>query len=193
MRSRKEEKLERLELDFSGFPHVLSVDPGIQFGWALWNSETWHVCEPPVMTGIQKTSGYQKAPWSIRLDAIIEGFRDLVETSGGIGALIIEWPAFFDTAGGRTVASRGDLGKLHTVVGAIIGAFQQLDTGLQVAYAPVHDWKGQLPKEVVKTRIRKILPKGTTFEFKSHIWDAVGIGLYGKGFFGAREKTFHIL
>lgn len=78
------------------------------------------------------------------------------------------------------------------------GAYARLAVELGAAYhpAPVSQWKGQLSKEQVVSRILKRWSAGKALEAKetlkllsspdhpSHDWDAVGIGLWAAGHFG---------
>lgn len=95
----------------------------------------------------------------------------------------VEWPSFQESNRGRAAARKGDLMKLALAA----------SIGLNVAWAcnghgyavPIQEWKGQLPKDVVAKRIHKRLGKSVCdqLEIKSHAEDAVGLGLYLKGFF----------
>lgn len=77
------------------------------------------------------------------------------------------------------VARRGDLVKLVMVVGSIVGI---LSTGCyEIILIPVNRWKGQLPKDVVNKRVERFYGSNNCKGFKTHAWDAVGIGLYYKG------------
>jgi hypothetical protein len=94
-----------------------------------------------------------------------------------ITRVYIEMPAFFESSEGAMVARKGDLVKLTWFVGLLCGMFYPIPTEL----IEVNKWKGQLPKEVVERRIKKIDP--AYHNLKSHSYDAVGIGLYVKGEF----------
>ena len=94
------------------------------------------------------------------------------------------FPIFFDNPGGHMVAKEGSLEKL----GFLIGVMAELawEKGAQFVPVMVNDWKGQLSKERVNVRIRRIL-RGHSVAMlspsESHDWDATGIGLYAKGYF----------
>lgn len=74
----------------------------------------------------------------------------------------------------------GDLQKLVFLVGVLAGYFCEAHS-----FTPVtpKDWKGQLPKEVVKRRLVKRYGPGATREWEKDVWDAVGIGLWKMGKF----------
>lgn len=65
---------------------------------------------------------------------------------------------------------------------ALFGSFQSVakDFGAVWVAAPVVRWKGQLPKTVVRSRVRKILGMDlcNKLNLKADMWDAAGIGLW---------------
>lgn len=102
-----------------------------------------------------------------------------------IQRVFIEWPSFFGSAIGHAAAARGDLVKLTFGAGFVCGELHSI-FGCKTEPILVNDWKGQLPKDEVTRRIRSIIgvKKCRNLGIKTHAWDAVGIGLYAKGFFG---------
>jgi hypothetical protein len=98
----------------------------------------------------------------------------------GIHLVYFEEPVFFTDGGSTAVAASGSLVKLSMATGAM--AQVAWGKGAEVKMAPVVQWKGQLPKKVVNKRICKLL-KCSSRAYTSHAWDAVGIGLWAKGFF----------
>lgn len=94
----------------------------------------------------------------------------------GIRFVACELPQFFNSAHGTMVAAQEGLVKLTMLV----GYFGGMCTHYGVSFSPikVQDWKGQLPKEVVKNRIRKILRKKQHVLLSKDMWDAVGIGIH---------------
>ena len=164
----------------------LSIDPGFAFGWALWSDlgELQKVGVVPVPAHLKKPN----VDWTRRYEWTQDRFfeicnEDLVDDR--IWQVVIELPQFFNTAQGQAVAGKGDLGKLMLVVGAMAAIAHGGSLGLFVRFAPVIQWKGQLPKSVVEKRIRKILGASFCEEMciKKHGWDAVGIGLWHQGRF----------
>jgi hypothetical protein len=97
-------------------------------------------------------------------------------------SLVIEMPILFaGTAGGMAAAGNNSLQKLCAYVGMVTGlAMASLDK-VAVRLVSVRDWKGQLPKDVVKKRIIKALGAPACLDFKLDVWDAVGIGLWAQG------------
>jgi len=156
---------------------ILVVDSGVESGWAAFTRDGWAQLEPPVMTGL--VSPRKNLPWEDRLDASCEHYALLVR-AGRPGLVIIEWPAFMESEGGTMVARTEGLVKLAAWCGAIRRTFRTL--GLPVYHAKVGVWKGQTSKRIVNARIVKRLGAGVCRAFKDHIWDAVGIGLWAKGY-----------
>jgi hypothetical protein len=98
----------------------------------------------------------------------------------GMPIVACEWPKLFESEAGQAAARRGDLVKLAFVVGRIAELTAQM--GFMFTIIPVNNWKGTMDKGQVERRIARIVgPESTTF--KSHVWDAVGIGLYYRGLF----------
>lgn len=161
----------------------LSIDPGITgTGWALWNvGDDWHECRKPWSVGIWNPPG--KLAWEDRALWLGLELWKLNFVKERIDQVWIEYPAFFETAGGTMVARRGDLLKLTYCVGVLAGVMSH--HGKKIYLIPVRSWKGQLPKEVVERRVRRLVGDhamdGT--RFRSHIYDAVGLGLFAKGCF----------
>lgn len=91
--------------------------------------------------------------------------------------IVVEKPQYF-AGGGQVVAATGSLVELAIGVGAYIGvaALMQID----VVYAPVNIWKGNLPKSVTAARVGQLL--GINLDGYSHDQvDAIGIGLWHLG------------
>jgi len=90
----------------------------------------------------------------------------------------IEAPAFYDDK--VVIAQSGNLLKLALLTGGLCYILEE-QLGVPVQMINVRDWKGQLPKAAVETRLRALYkpwwPSGST----SHLVDAIGIGLYIQG------------
>lgn len=168
----------------------LSIDPGIEMGWAIWDgsvsAETQPTPQPPLDTGI--ISPRKDAPWISRSNLIMWAFDNLVKQTGDayegrVENVYCEWPGYFDDAAGQLTASSGALVKLTIAVGRVMQYCQ--DHRLKFFPIQVGDWKGQVSKEVVERRIRRRLGDAVCSGFRKHVWDAVGVGLYVKGWFNA--------
>jgi Holliday junction resolvasome RuvABC endonuclease subunit len=152
------------------FP-LLSIDPGVEFGWALWNNPLSKV---PTKYGIVIPP--RVLEWEERISMVIKRFAELIDWHSP-ATVCCELPCFMNDLAARS----NNLVKLAYAA----GSFEGVATARGVkAYrsVPVNEWKGQLPKRVVSDRIQKLLtPEKCTWN--SHVWDAVGIGLYVQGYF----------
>lgn len=144
----------------------ITVDPGLNgTGYAIWNKQ-WQLVTNNIITftyGTIEERGY-------KYRVFFKGLRK----EYSITKIFIEYPALFASNKGSVTAASGALVKLAWLTGLISGVFTRIEL------VSVTNWKGQLPKDVVIRRIKKILPSVNS---KSHDWDAIGIGLYKKGVF----------
>lgn len=155
--------------------HRVSIDPGREIGVAVWDSRRWKRLVPPVATGVVRPLSW-KLPYHTRVEQQGVILFELLERYRPITHVYAEWPMFMESEKGFMAAMDGDLVKLTYCTG-FIGA---LSMALGAIFVPVEirDWKGQLPKNVVELRIRKMLGRA----YPNHAADAVGIGLDRKGF-----------
>jgi len=81
---------------------------------------------------------------------------------------------------GYASSQSGDLIKLCQLTGMLIGALalNGIELNSLNLITPT-EWKGQLPKEEVDRRIKRILKRKT--KYPDHVSDAVGIGLFLQG------------
>lgn len=157
----------------------LSVDPGLSgTGWAFWRESEWSKCVPPEATGVEHAGGDE---WHVRTFRIVNAVCSRV-SAFEVSHVYIEWAQFYDDPGGHMAAARGDLNKLVFITAALASALH-FDIGAKFVPVPVREWKGQLPKRVCNHRIKELLGEQACSNFKTHAWDAVGVGLFKKGFF----------
>lgn len=162
--------------------HRMTVDPGLKgTGYAIWRARHWDRSSPPTEVGVIHPQ--------ISVGNDLDGMRRSKEIANRLWDLTTGWncthvfvedPAYFDSAGGQMSARRGDLKKLVFLAGMICGRLIY-----QSQIVRVNDWKGQLPKVVVEARVRSALGDDNCEGYHSHIWDAVGMGLYLKGVINA--------
>ena len=151
--------------------YILTVDPGVSIGWALWKPGT----KLPLRTGIAPATVSREGSYQTRSLAAVSYLQHALTYDWRcIGLVWIEWPQFF---GFNATAARGDLVKLAFSVGCLARMIDAFG-GIRIHFVKVHEWKGQLSKATIQRRIRKILGDGVCKEFKDDIWDAVGIGLW---------------
>lgn len=160
---------------------LLTIDPGLAgTGYAIFTDTP-----RPVFSGVVRPakSAALLTPQSLGLlvwktKSIVEQLLDvpgLYDYNPGL--VSIEWPAFWgSSAVSYASTAGGKMFKLVFLIGAIAEAFIARD--IRVSLLPVNKWKGQLPKEVVKKRISRIIRR---VEFRDHEADAVGMGLYLQG------------
>jgi Holliday junction resolvasome RuvABC endonuclease subunit len=161
--------------------HIIGIDPGLTgTGIAHWYES--NVYEPRAVEIITPPARCSE-DWNLKLRYISERmYSQVFELTNTRDVVVyIEWPHYMQTEKGIAATNKGDIYKLAALIGAI--HYACWDAGANVTLVPVADWKGQLPKNIVEDRIRRILSPEVCLElkFKSHIWDAVGIGLYGQG------------
>jgi hypothetical protein len=161
--------------------YVLAIDPGVELGYAIFAVETKIL----VKCGAIVPSGEKE--WGARTDeAMTDLYLDCVLWGGKmIKTCYCEWPAYFDSAGGRMAAVKDSLSKMVFMVGRIAEMCYQ--HSIDFGFVPVNDWKGQMSKEAVIWRLKN--KKLTDCEVElavkagTHAWDAVGIGCYALGRF----------
>jgi len=167
---------------------IVSVDIGINaLGYAIWRDNK--ELEAPLEAGIIKVPNKLiKNLWQLKIEWLLSKFEvDVLSYTHHISLLVLEWPNIRSGAVGR--AASDDV--LHLAYAAGYHAQQATQRGINILLAPVMTWKGNLSKEIVNTRIQRAIgnkdQKGG--EFKSHAYDAVGIGLWAKGFH-INDKVF---
>lgn len=152
---------------------VFSIDPGLSgTGWAYW------------LDGVLLEVGivHDKAKDDV-LAARCAGIAE--QFIGYIGPMrspdvdvFIEMPQAMANAKG-IAAQAGAVYKLTFLVGYLARAVYPCEV---TVVQPI-EWKGQLPKDVVQRRVERILGVKTcrALNIRSHVWDAVGIGLWAHG------------
>lgn len=165
------------------YDYMLSIDPGAHAGVALWQNE--RLIEVQTFNG----SGQQWLEKSLNVSRQLENYGITL-----IGELVhpriynnvrvvIEEPGVFQSAGGDVSAKSGAVVKLCVTTGCLIYALRDLLPRYELE--TVASWKGQMPKPVVEARVRCKLDRTELALLEStktsHVWDAVGIGLYSLG------------
>lgn len=158
---------------------AISVDPGRNGGCAHWEEDFG----APTRTTVWAPA--KDLPWEL---AILVMGRTLVrEVAYGPAIMWCEWPTLHESSeAGRETARSGALVKLAASIGVAIEVCRSHD--IKFVPVPVADWKGQMSKVAVENRIRRILGPDACSNFRTHAWDAVGIGLHMKGRFKTWQR-----
>lgn len=158
-------------------PNVVTIDPGVEMGWAVWSRANWATKCAPIETGVIT----RRAPqWGVAMRKAVRAMFKELDRFWIIDSFV-EWPAFFESSKGYASAKSESLVKLACAVGWIAGYLDIRD--INNKFVSVGQWKGQLTKPAVERRIKGILGANACKGFTSHDWDAVGIGLYAQGLF----------
>ncbi len=152
---------------------MLSVDPGIHTGYALWYKQK-----------LEKvgTLNFKGILWEDKAYSVLKQFDFLLRTTAtDVTEVVIEFPGYMHGTGGHMVATSGDLVKLAVMTGMLMSCAKLY--GARVVAVPVNQWKGQLPKDVCKARVLRKMPGMGMEKLSDHAWDAIGIGLWKLGRF----------
>ena len=146
----------------------LTLDPGsVGTGYAFWSLDSLY----PTATGILATD----AIFFQRMKSLFFAYNLIVGNLTPI-TVYCEEPHYFQTATGIKSARREDFTKLVSSYGGL-WAISSVNGHTWVPIS-INEWKGQLPKAAMIQRIRRILPQAN---YSSHEADAVGLGLYLRG------------
>jgi len=151
---------------------LISIDPGVRgTGVALWTPQKIE----PLYTHLLQPD--PKLVWSQRMNYICDRLENLLYKYKPKDA-IIEQPLFLRSRVGIAAAASGNLVKLAMIAGAIMRVC--IDYGCTTNTVLPARWKGRKKKEETEKVIRLLLPD---LQAKDHnVLDAVGIGLYHKGY-----------
>lgn len=153
---------------------IVSIDPGLQgTGLAVWERGTLVRADVLALRSVDAQKN-----WAARVDLLIREHM-APHVDAGVDMLVCEMMEF-QGGGARGLGWRnGDMQRTTYFIGALAGHFHWCD----VILVPVHVWKGQLPKDLVESRLRKRIPETESMRVWSHAWDAVGIGAWTVGRF----------
>lgn len=158
--------------DYKQIQRFVTVDPGtIGIGVALFNTDIPNSIGPSFVDSIEDRS----KDWEERLEVNLrfyKHFLKLKHETKPLKAIFIERPKYFESYKGQTAATSDALFKLIFAYGRIWQISTQFTS--RVYAIPVNDWKGQLTKEHIISRIYQKIGR----KFKSHDADAVGMGLW---------------
>jgi len=157
------------------YRRIMFVDPGLGgSGSAYWleleSHSTQHTRSPDAFA--QWLPEKRSGPWLQRFDRCLTWYASLLETYEP-QLVVIERPVVWDNEKSTASARSGNLLKLVMLVGGMIAVTPFVPVELP---AP-GEWKGQLPKRVMKKRLLKRFGQS----FPEHAADAVAMGLAAQG------------
>jgi len=160
---------------------ALFIDPGlVGTGYAyypeLYLSGNKAHFEPPVRFG--NVYPKKRSRWELKsqeLCAWFDGFTNGIKPN----VVIIEFPELWvNSTKSFTATVKGDLFKLTYLIGGMGDIVRRNGVYNLVLVTPM-EWKGQLPKKVVESRIKKRFPKLENVD--DHSADAIGMGMAAQG------------
>lgn len=162
---------------------ILTIDPGLSgTGWAVWEAGSWEKLEKPIDSGsFSIPNALKDTPWYERADRLCDEIRTPYYKHC-VRCCFIEQPEYMPSGVGLTAAGRGDLVKLTMLAGMLVSRVFINRATSPWFPVPVSEWKGQLKKEVCFERIKSLIKIDIRTK-TTHELDAIGLGLYCKGFF----------
>lgn len=154
---------------------LLSIDPGDHTGWAYYkqNEELY-----PIVGQLTLSKPKKKVlTMHEQLSQLWERFDALLTSLMPVSCAIEDVQLWGGSLISNTSAKRGDLFKLSKLIGGY--GYLCYKHSVNTIYIPAMEWKGQLTKDAIKHRIKKI--NGVVYS-TDHITDAVGIGLHMRGY-----------
>lgn len=164
-------KMPKPKTEINWWDGVLTVDPGLGgTGIVYWLNFDL----PHPQWGKVLHSKHTRNHWIYRANSIVDQFKREIEPITGL--VVIENQSMWDSSEAAFASARkGDIVKLAQLTGMMMKV--ALDAEMEVHLISPMNWKGQLPKRTVHSRIRKILGK----KYREHEADAIGIGLHLQG------------
>lgn len=157
--------------------NLIAIDAGLHSaGWAVFNGD--NKLPFPMEAGLAKPMREYRDE-EVIARAMHQGDQlAAIARSHSCTNAIIEMPVYY----GANDRHAGSIFKLCVCIGAIAGSLNRDGVFVETVDVPV--WKGQLPKDVVIRRIKVILGASwDQFGLDKDMWDAVGIGLWRRGYF----------
>lgn len=152
-------------------PHrLMTIDPSINnLGMAIWDIPTqalllWKLVHPKPDC---RKNEYEKSV------SMCDQLREWAKTYA-VTEVLMEVPEHW-AVGGFEARETGSIAKLCLVVGLIYSLRDSLE---ELKIVKPHEWKGQLPKEVMENRLRDdyLAIDVDLSQLNANIVDAIGIG-----------------
>lgn len=143
---------------------IMFVDPGIMGTGYAQVCEDINAIESGVIDPRKTWTWDQNARLIVaRFIAIVNGKKP--------SRIVFEFPEFWETPKGHASAAKGDLFKLAF----LIGGLSQIAWKMSACpvYVSPREWKGQLPKSLVITRVTQIIGRVPV----NHEADAIGMAI----------------
>lgn len=158
---------------------LLAIDPGLTgTGAAVWTRSG----PVPDEVFVVKSDLGKKADWIDRCANIAGHLMNIIHTHE-IESVVCEMMEMHSSARAQMMWRAGDFQRTLVLIGTIHGMAIENQVK-EFAVVPPSVWKGQLPKEVMERRIRRIVGdrQCERLGIQTHAWDAVGIGLWERRF-----------
>lgn len=171
----------------AAWKRVMFIDPGVRnMGYAFW-PELHRLVRPNKRRLIlPSNSGLVTAPRNIPwMNAVLEHqvpWLTSMIRMHDITTLVVEFTEVWATSEvSMASATKGDLQKLTFMIGAMVHSFT-INTGLIPTLISPRDWKGTMPKDVMKRRLRiAVNAAGAHKQYSEHEADAVAMGVSVQG------------
>lgn len=143
--------------------YIVSVDPSINFCGVAVHTSKGKLIQYELLKPENKSDDYIVKSYSIveQIELVMINYSNV--------QLILEVPTYWSLAG-FIARESGSIFKLSFLCGMICGL-----TGNTVCLTP-DKWKGQLPKKVMKNRLKIYYPNTPIIKLDHNILDAIGIG-----------------
>ena len=162
---------------------IMFIDPGLDgTGWAYWRTLDTGAGRDratlPEAHGVIRPSrkhGWQSA--SLDVCAAFAGVLLSIKPKN----IVIEFPELWaSSAVSYASTARGELFKVAYLVGGLAEVGSRNKTNLPVLISP-SEWKGQLKKDAMVYRIKRLFDETPEFPTNEHTLDAVGMGIAAQG------------
>jgi len=151
---------------------VLTIDPGVNTGWAFWNGG-----RVPRSTGVFRVEKRKASVSTLRvqLEQLCTGFGTVVNLLSPRLIIIEDCRWWSGSKESMAALNSGDLHKLTL----IIGGYCFLSSNRDIPWELIDPckWKGQLDHNALAAQVEHLIGK----QYRHHELEAVGIGLNRAG------------
>jgi hypothetical protein len=150
---------------------LLSIDPGIHTGCAVWENNELQYADFFEITGSTIEEKLMNLSWELNkvFDMITRPIK-----------IVLEGVQYQHSVKGVTSTLRGDTFLLAYQVGLISGIAVARKIDFKIILPS--EWKGQLTKEATRLRVLRALPELKKWKkVSSHVMDSIALGLSFQG------------